>query len=300
VELYGGWIWCFVKVKTIWEEIFANAGFTVTGGEILESDIFDKLYMPIVSRKITDTEKYLYSMWWGGYVTPGINVLLGEGLGDFSGVTVIKGDTNFRNGYYFAPYSGTYKISITIMGSYGIPPDLYIYKGGGLFTVLSGVCSGLFCMTFQYEVDVTGVVAGEEFHIICPVAMGWFYWWWAITEIKDAEIAYSSDVDPRLYLPVMTQTDFIKMICHLFALIPDVTPKDKEIRFWNYDELYDNIPLAQDWSKYLSERDDEVEFKFGDYAQNNYLKYKQSDDVIADNGRVIFRLMMKHYRKKKT
>jgi hypothetical protein len=35
----------------------------------------------------------------------------------------------------------------------------------------------------------------------------------------------------------------------------------------------------------LSERDDEVGFKFGDYAQNNYLKYKQSEDVIVDNGK---------------
>ena len=49
-------------------------------------------------------------------------------------------------------------------------------------------------------------------------------------------------------------------------------------------ELYDNMPFARDWSQYLSERDDEVEFRFGDYAQHNYLRFKQSNDVIASNG----------------
>jgi hypothetical protein len=115
-------------------------------------------------------------------------------------------------------------------------------------------------------------------------ATPYYYWFWGITEIKGAEIAYGSLVDARLHLPAMTQIDFIKMVCHLFGLVPDVTARDRKIRFWNYSELYDNFLQARDWSPYLSERDDEVEFKFGDYAQNNYLKYKQSQDVITDNG----------------
>ena len=71
----------------------------------------------------------------------------------------------------------------------------------------------------------------------------------------------------------------------MFGLIPETIPRDRTIRFWNYLELYNNIPIARDWSKYLSEREDETEFKFGDYAQNNYMRYKDSDDVIKDEGR---------------
>jgi hypothetical protein len=76
----------------------------------------------------------------------------------------------------------------------------------------------------------------------------------------------------------------------MFGLIPDVIPRDKKILFWNLSTLYDNIFIARDWSAYLSESDDETEFKFGDYAQNNYLKYKASDDVKKDAGRGIMNI----------
>ena len=70
----------------------------------------------------------------------------------------------------------------------------------------------------------------------------------------------------------------------MFALIPEANARDKVIRFWNFSELYDNIPQARDWSNYLSEYDDEMEFRFGEYGQRNYMKYKDSNDVIAGNG----------------
>jgi len=285
VEMYGGWIWPFVRLQTIWEEIFAVQGWTVTGGDVIGSDLFSKLYIPIQSRKISDASKYYYSMWWGGYATPGVNALLGEGLGDFLGVSIINGTDTFKQGYYVAPYSGTYKITISIIGSSGIPPDLYIYVGGVLFTTITGTCSGLLCVSFIYEAEITGVTAGQNIQIVCPTAMGWFYWSWGVTEIVSPLIAYGSVVEPRLHIPAITQTDFIKMVCNLFGLVPDVTARDHKIRFWNYSELYDNMLIARDWSPYLSERDDETEFQFGDYAQNNYLKYKQSDDVLEDNGK---------------
>ena len=71
----------------------------------------------------------------------------------------------------------------------------------------------------------------------------------------------------------------------MFGLIPETNVWDRKVRFWNYLELYDNIPIARDWSRYLSESGNETEFKFGDYAQNNYLKYKESTDVLTDNGK---------------
>lgn len=70
----------------------------------------------------------------------------------------------------------------------------------------------------------------------------------------------------------------------MFGLIPDVDPRSRIITFWNYTKLYDNIPIARDWSAYLSEREDESEFKFGEYAQRNKLKYKESKDVLKGNG----------------
>lgn len=281
VEMYGGWIWPFIRVQTIWEEIFANAGFIVTGGDIIGSDIFGKLYIPIVNRSISDPSKYYYSMSWLGYV----NLLTPSVLGEinFPGVNLIKGNAIFQQGWYYAPYSGDYKLSASVIaGTLFTPPaTLSVYSGG----VYKGamLIEPSYGIQYDYTFEITGVLAGDAI-IISTNALQYYYWFWGITEIKGALIAYGSIVDSRLHLPAMTQIDFVKMVCHLFGLIPDVTPKDKKIRFWNYEELYDNIHLSRDWSAYLSERDDEVEFKFGNYAQNNYLKYKQSQDVITDNG----------------
>lgn len=277
VEMYGGWIWPFIKVKTIWAEIFANAGYIVTGGDILDSDIFNRLYLPIVSRTVSDTTKYLYSVYWGGSYTPTVNVILG-----FPGALLIKGDSMFQGGYYTAPYTATYKITVKIVRDIlaGNPTlNLHQLPSTGIFPFIQ-TSQLAFEDTFEIEYSAT---AGEILYVVIT-PQTYYYYSIAVSEIKDAQIAFGSDVESRLYLPDMTQIDFIKIICNMFGLVPETIPRDRKIRFWNYSELYDNVPNARDWSAYLSEKDDEIEFKFGDYAQNNYLHYKESDDVLPDNG----------------
>jgi hypothetical protein len=112
-----------------------------------------------------------------------------------------------------------------------------------------------------------------------------------VTNINLVSIGYGSTIASlNIHLPALSQIDFIKMICNIFGLIPETNVWDKKIKFWNYLELYDNISLARDWSAYLSESEGETEFKFGDYAQNNYLKYKDSDDVLKNEGRGNFQV----------
>jgi hypothetical protein len=281
VEMYGGWIWPFVRLQTIWEEIFTTAGFTLTGGPIISSDLFSKLYMPITSRAISDTEKYLYSMFWGGALGYPTDRVLGNI--SFPGVTVIKGNATFATGYYYAPFDGTYKLTANIVAGTLLspPPTLTVYIGG--VDVGDMILTSSYPLTWSYEFEASGVTAGQPI-LISASPILFYYWFWGITEISDALIGYGSTVEPRLYLPDMSQTDFIKLVCNLFGLVPDVTARDRKIKFWNYSELYDNFLIARDWSAYLSERDDEVEFKFGDYGQHNHLHYKQSDDVLPDNG----------------
>lgn len=284
VELYGGWIWPFIKVKAIWDEIFLNAGFHCEG-DILTDLIFTKLWMPIVNRDVNDVYPWLYSLYNSSYSHHiGVkNQLMGGQL--------IKGNLMFSQfGVYITPFNATYTVKITLICDNLItPPQVwfrdvvtdteltlkstrliwdmpkdkreYIYEGGN--TALTGDWITIMisnCVTYDYGIS--------------------------FIEISNAKISYGSSVTPHVNLPDMTQTEFIKMICNMFGLIPEVTPRDRKINFWNFRELYLNIPLARDWSAYLSERDDNCEFKFGDYAQNNYFKYKTSDDVLTiDQGK---------------
>jgi len=205
------------------------------------------------------------------------------------GGTLIKGNYIFQQfGWYVIPYTADYKIKITIVCFDLVTAPTVYCRQGFVDTelelkstrLLSGVRRDR--REYNYEGEVPGTAANTFLFLI--TACTTFYHEISIVEISNAEIAYGSPVTPSINLPDMNQTDFIKMICNMFGLIPEVIPRDRKIKFWNYFELYFNIPIARDWSAYLSERDDEVEFKFGDYARNNWFHYEDSDDVLKDQG----------------
>lgn len=282
VELYGGWIWPFVKIKTIWDEIFSNAQFTCNG-DILTNDTFLKLWLPIVNLTPSNisTVQWLYSLIWNGrkdYTLPlsPLNQL---------GATLIVGTYLWRDtGFYTVPYTALYKFRVGINQAYidGNPaPDVYIYKSGISVATLDLVGSWGPGGVFTGEYTAT---AGDLLRFVVSDFNNCTGYSLAITEIVISTSAYSSPMTPHINLPDLTQIEFIKLVCNIFGLIPDVTARDKKIKFWNYNDLYDNIPNARDWSAYLSEQDDETEYKFGDYAQRNYIKYKESKDVIIGNG----------------
>jgi hypothetical protein len=277
VSMYGGWIWPFVKVKAIWDEIFSNAGFTCSG-DILTNDIFLKLFIPISNLKTTDTKKYLYSLfWYGDHYFASKQILPGG--------TIINGDALFGTGHYSVRYTATYKILISTI-THQYEPTIYLYDNG--VEVGTFVITGWSINDVYHEITYAAT-AGHELTFYTSIAH-YFKYTISIIEINDAQIGYSSDVYCRRHLPDISQIDFIKIICNMFGLIPEVVPRDKKIFFWNYSLLYENIPIARDWSNYLSEREDETEFKFGDYAQNNYLRYEEIDDVLKDNGRGIMQI----------
>ena len=282
VEMYGGYIWPFIRVETIWNAIFEEAGYEAEG-DFLSNYYFDGMYMPVSSVKITKahSDKYLYSAWWQGALTVGINTRIG-----FPGAVLINGTEPFRQGYFYLPFTGTYKITLTVNYAFGWPPTLAVYRGAAYLGDMVVVSIGLVYKVFEYE--FTG--DPDDLIRVLTSAHTYYYYSFAVTEIRDASIGYGSTVNPALHLPKLSQTEFIKMICNLFGLIPEAVPRDRKVRFWNYSELYDNMAIARDWSAYLSERDDETEFKFGDYAQNNWLRYKDSDDVILDNGSGIMQI----------
>lgn len=289
VEMYGGWIWPFIKVRCIWEEIFSNAGYTVTGGEILDSDFFERLFMPIINRTAGDTSRFHYLLYNNTLHT----YIIGVHDFDPAGNVAVRGadDTTWVNfGWYTAHYTGTHNLRVYLR-YYStaldvIYPTVTANPGGVTLEMTQNQQINWYQKdaVFEGSVDAVAIQQIRFFLSILDPFQVVYYYELQIVSIENPEIGYGSDVIPALNLPDMTQIDFVKMVCNIFGLVPEANERDHEIRFWNYRELYENIPLAVDWSKYLSERDDEVEFKFGDYAQNNYLKYKQSDDVNVVNG----------------
>jgi hypothetical protein len=277
VEMFGNWVWPFIKVKAIWDEIFKNAGFYCSGN-ILTNDVFLKLFVPIVNLKINpaDTTAFLYvGYWWGWQTfTNPINLMLN--------FTPVIGTPDFgRTGIYITPYVATYKFRFIASVITSYPSHVYIYSSTGAIVEMSRNLD--YTWIGVWDGDYTGV-GSEEITIRTSPFVNCTEFTIQVMQITNLKIGYGADVTPHLNLPDISQSDFIKIICNLFGLIPEVTPRDRKIKFWNLSELYDNIPIARDWSNYLSEREDMIEFKFGDYAQNNILRFKECDDVATDNG----------------
>ena len=280
ISFWIGHLRPFIKVKAIWDEIFSEAQYLYEG-DIFDSDLFNRLHIPISSLIPTKglTDRYLYSVWWTGSVT----TAFGATLVGFAGAALIKGDETFRGGRYYAPFDGTYTIQFGFFGTVvpGVVPLAELYVNGASVVSMEMLVFGLIGGTRQGEVTVS---AGDYIEVYTTQPCTFNYYSVLILSIDSPRISAGSPIEAAAHLPNISQTDFIKNICNMFGLLPDATPRDRRVNFWSYKELYDNVPIARDWSAFLSERDDRVGFKFGDYAQNNFLRYKDSDDVILDTG----------------
>jgi hypothetical protein len=285
VEMYGGWIWPFIKVKAIWDEIFSNAGYFYEGNIFNDNEIWTKLFMPIVNLK-TGYEhvlQYHYSLQYNGRFD---QTLVRARLSADHGVTYPAGknDALWVLHYYYCRFEGTIKFKVIVGVAFddSQPNQAWVYKNGIEDHELTNDIWAKYGASVW--IDEISVVVGDQlswyigkFNAVEDYSI-------TITDIVITKIGFNLAITPHINLPELGQGEFIKMICNMFGLVPDMNSRDHRVKFWNFNELYDNIPIARDWSKYLSERDDEMEFKFGEYAQRNYFRYKDSEDVIKDNG----------------
>lgn len=292
VEMYGGWIRAFVNLKYVFDKIISEAGYT-SEGNILTDELFSKLYMPLTNLNIdyVKTDALMYNVFANN------TRLMDSSEQDLlwtngATVTSYKGNYLWRYGcQYYTKYAGDYTFRVTF-SSYeasDMPQHVYLYVGAvNTADMPHGILAfelrnGRPYWSLSYESTVT-LLASVSVHWRVTYCKGVTKYSVEVTNIIGLKLTLGSDVPIANHIADISQTEYVKMICNLFGLIPDATVRDKKIKFWNYQELYDNIPNARDWSSYLSERDDEVEFKFGEYAQRNYLHYKDSDDVIKDTG----------------
>lgn len=84
-------------------------------------------------------------------------------------------------------------------------------------------------------------------------------------------------------LPDISQKDFIKTLLQLHNGIQQTTPYGNRVRFTEFREVETNTPRARDWSaKFVKESG--LKYKFGDFGQNNHLRYKDDETVSKNYG----------------
>lgn len=85
-------------------------------------------------------------------------------------------------------------------------------------------------------------------------------------------------------LPDIKQSDFLKNFLQLHGAIVQVNEQLKTVTIAKFEQVLNNLGSAIDWTAKL-DFIEEYETKFQlDYAQNNYLRYKDEDGVIKPDG----------------
>lgn len=98
----------------------------------------------------------------------------------------------------------------------------------------------------------------------------------------------------------MKVRDVLKDILNLRGIIIQTNSFTKEVKFNLFQDLVDNIPVAKDWSDKVDRRSFNMTFKFGSYAQKNWLRFKESDKVEDQLGDHYFLIDNENFDKEKT
>ncbi|MEJ8803134.1 hypothetical protein [Pontibacter sp. H249] len=99
------------------------------------------------------------------------------------------------------------------------------------------------------------------------------------------EAFFKTEWDVALNLPDIKQKDFLKSIRALFDLMVTFEPYSNTLHFTPFNKLEENKASALDWSDklvYVGSPQVAVSYRFGDFAQKSWFRYKQ--DETGGNG----------------
>jgi hypothetical protein len=81
----------------------------------------------------------------------------------------------------------------------------------------------------------------------------------------------------------MTQTEFMKGIFNMFGIVGNVNDYTKTLVLNTFEKISDNIQFAKNWSNIVDFNVvPSIKFKDGNYAKQNYFKYKIDNDVVEN------------------
>jgi hypothetical protein len=271
--------------------------------------------MPIANLEIAEDEKnkYLYSAFNTAFI-PEFAALVKFSPTQTAGfgVPVITlGDSSWRNFHaYHTRFTAKYKFRFILNSRIESVQAVMVYLYKNDLTSTEFVKNTDLSTATTYVWDLTvDLDSGDNYTFYANFGVSSsnenYSYFIYVLEINGALAGYSTVFTSLAqHLPSMLQSDFIKMICNLFGLVPETNPEDREVLFWNHKVLYDRYyidvqltsPIGfikvdcspRDWSAYLHEEFGTTEFKFGNYAQKNNLKYKDSEDVLTDTGKGSF------------
>jgi hypothetical protein len=216
------------------------------------------------------------------YAFPILNTSYSEPIGSETGTWNVDGalttfpitvtDTIY---FYEIPVSGEYTFSLIGNGLQTLPVVALILKRNGttleeVAALASTVGPATWNVTLSYT---TNALAGEQY-VAYYISLTSF-------TIEQANYQYLSNVVNFNYIESkLKQSDFLKAYLQMFSSLVIVNEDTKTVSINKFDELFQNIPQAIDWSDKVDYTDENnLEFALDKYAQQNSLVYKEDASI---------------------
>ncbi len=101
-----------------------------------------------------------------------------------------------------------------------------------------------------------------------------------VTQTKQS-VNYGQQVQCERLFPDISQKDLLKDNLQRFGLTCQTDVFNKSVTFGSFRDIVKNLPRAKDWSSKCLNQGRTIEFRLGNYAQSNALKYKDDDGLTT-------------------
>jgi hypothetical protein len=104
----------------------------------------------------------------------------------------------------------------------------------------------------------------------------------ATLEITPAsqQVLYGQDIQCERIFPDIAQKDLLKDVLQRFGIVCQTDSATRTINFASFKDIVNNIPIAKNWTDKCLDQGKSITFQLGNFAQVNYLRYKEDDNVL--------------------
>ena len=101
-----------------------------------------------------------------------------------------------------------------------------------------------------------------------------------LIESQNTSMQFGQTVQCERIFPDISQKDLLKDTLQRFGIICQTDNATRTVSFNTLRDIVNNIPVAKDWTSKCLNQGKQVSFQLGNYAQVNYLKYKEDQNVL--------------------
>jgi hypothetical protein len=98
----------------------------------------------------------------------------------------------------------------------------------------------------------------------------------------------------------MKVKDVLKDILNLRGVVIQTNGYTRNVQFNYFDDIIKNKSIAEDWSEKVQKGSLAMSFQFGNYAQKNWMRFKDRDDVTDQLGDYYFTIDNENFEAEKT